>query len=54
MDLELHGIPIILNEKLSPLQMKEKGFINGHGREIVKEVEVGETIYNKLMELKDD
>ena len=52
MDLEIHGIPVILNEELLPLQMKEKGFINGYGVEIVKEVEVGEEIYYKLMELK--
>lgn len=48
---EINGINIILNEKLPPLTMKEKGFINGAGRPSVKEVEVGKEIYNKLKEI---
>lgn len=46
--LEIRGIPIILNTDLNPFQIKEKGFINGIGKEIVTEVEVGEEVYHQL------
>ena len=52
MTFEITGVSISLNKDLNPLQMKEKGFINGAGKEIVTEVEVGEELYNRLMELK--
>ena len=48
----LKGINIILNKELEPLQMKEKGYINSIGKEIVQEVEVGEIIYSKLKKIK--
>ena len=44
----INGVSIILNVDLLPTQMKEKGFINGVGKEIVTEVEVGIDIYNHL------
>ena len=46
--LEIRGIPIILNTDLKPFQMREKGFINCVGREVVTEVEVGEEVYHQL------
>lgn len=49
MTFEFEGVRIILNKKLLPLQMKEKGFINGMGRKIVQEVEVSEVLYNQLL-----
>ena len=47
----LNGILIILDKKLKPTQMKEKGFINQMGKEIVTECYVGEEVYNRLKEL---
>lgn len=44
------GIAIFLDKKLDPYTMKEKGFINGQGKEIVTEVYVGEEVYNRLKE----
>lgn len=44
------GIIIILDKKLKPTQMKEKGFINGIGRKIVTECHVGEKVFSRLIE----
>lgn len=52
--LEITGISIILNTKLEPYQIKEKGFINGMGEEIVTECYVGEEVYNQLKKLYGD
>lgn len=46
----LTGLPIILDKKLKPTQIKEKGFINGLGMEIVTECHVGEEVFNRLIE----
>lgn len=51
---EVTGISIILDRKLKHNQMKEKGFVNGVGKEIVTEVFVGEEIYNRLKMLYGD
>lgn len=48
------GISIILDTKLESHQMKEKGFINKIGKEIVTECYVGEEVYNRLKELYGD
>ena len=45
------GLPIILDKKLKPTQIKEKGFINKLGMEIVTECHVGERVFNRLIEL---
>ena len=53
-ELTIKGIRIIKNNNLQPLQMKEKGYINSLGKEIVQEVEVGEKVYEKIKEKYGD
>lgn len=48
----IKGVTIILNPDLPSYQMKEKGYVNGIGKEIVTEVEVGELLYYKLCNLR--
>ena len=45
----INGIRIILDKKLEPTQIKEKGFINGIGKKIVTECHVGEEVFSRLI-----
>lgn len=45
-----NGVLITLDKKLKSTQMKEIGFINGIGKEIVQECHVGEEVFSRLKE----
>lgn len=51
MTFEITGISVQLDDNLSPLTMKEIGYVNGVGRECVTEIVVGKEVYEKLWEL---
>ena len=44
----------MMTSLVSSYQMKEKGFINKMGKEIVTECYVGKEVYNRLKELYGD
>ena len=52
--IEVNGIAIELDNNMPPTQLKEIGYYNSIGKEIVTKVVVGKEVYCKLKDLYGD